>query len=71
MPTVTSDFTNPAFWHALGSSIVNGLVVMVVLSLAAVILSFASGASAARHWPKKDDAHPEPHGDTHGHAEAH
>ncbi len=71
MPTVYSDFSNPAFWGALGHSIVNGLIVLLVISAAAAILSFATGASAARHWPKKDDTHADTHGDTHAPAEAH
>ncbi len=61
MPTLTGDFLNPHFWAALGHAIGNGLLVLVGISAAAAVLTFATGGTAPRNWPKKDDAHPEPH----------
>lgn len=56
MPTLTEDFLNPAFGHALYVSIKNGLIVLVVLSVLAALLTFMTGGTAPKNWPKKDAA---------------
>ena len=62
MPHLSTDFLDPHFWVALGAAIKNGLLVLVAVSGAAALLTFATGGTAPKNWPKKDD--PE-------HAEAH
>ncbi len=57
MPTLTEDFLSPYFFRAIFDSVANGMLVLIFLSLLAVFFTFASGATAARHWPKKDDEH--------------
>ena len=61
MPTVTGDFTNPHFWEALGHAIFNGLLVLVAISAVAAVLTFATGGTAPKNWPKKDDPAAEAH----------
>ncbi len=56
MPTLTADFTDPYFWSALGHAVVNGLKVLVVVSTAAAAFVFATGGTAPRNWPKRDEA---------------
>lgn len=52
---------DPHFWASLGSAIVNGLVVLVAISVTAAAFTFLTGGTAPRHWPKRDDAEPEAH----------
>ena len=55
MPHLTTDFLNPHFWTALGHAIFNGLCVLLVVSGVAAGLTMATGGTAPKNWPKKDD----------------
>ena len=61
MPTVSGDFLNPHYFEALGHAIGNGLVVLVIISAVACALTFATGGTAPKNWPKKDDLEAEAH----------
>lgn len=55
MPTLSEDFLNPYFWASLGSSIKYGLLVLLGIGSFAALMTFATGGTAPRHWPKKDE----------------
>jgi hypothetical protein len=61
MPTLTGDFLNPHFFKAVLSAVGNGLWVLVAVSAVAAVLTFASGGTAPRNWPKKDEPEAEAH----------
>lgn len=61
MPTVTQDFTDPYFWGALGHAVINGLGVLVMLCLLATFFVFATGGTAPRNWPKREESEAHTH----------
>lgn len=61
MPTVSGDFLNPHYFEALMHAVGNGLLVLVALSAAACGLTFATGGTAPKNWPKKDELDVEAH----------
>lgn len=61
MPTVSGDFLNPHFFEALAHAVGNGLMVLLAIGAVACGLTFATGGTAPKNWPKKDDPEPEAH----------
>jgi hypothetical protein len=56
VPTIGSDFLNPHYFTALGDAILNGLCVLLAISLVAGAFTFLTGGTAPRNWPKKEEA---------------
>lgn len=61
MPTVTGDFLNPHFFEALFTAVKYGLFVLMGISATAAAFTFATGGTAPKNWPKKDDPAAEAH----------
>ena len=54
MPNLIEDFLNPSYFHALWTSIVNGLGVLLVVGVSGALLTFTTGGTQPKHWPKSD-----------------
>jgi hypothetical protein len=54
VPNLFDDFFNPSYGHALWTSIVHGLQVLVVIGAAGGLLTFLSGGTQPKHWPKSE-----------------
>lgn len=54
MPTLLEDFLNPTYGHALWASIVNGLKVLLAVGAAGALLTFATGGTQPKKWPKTE-----------------
>ena len=52
MPSLWEDFTNAGYIAALTSSIFNGLKVLVVVGGVGAALTFLTGGTQPKHWPK-------------------
>jgi len=54
VPTLLEDFLNPSYFHALWTSIINGLMVLLVVGGVGAFLTFATGGTQPKHWPKSE-----------------
>jgi hypothetical protein len=54
MPTLFEDFFNASYLHALTSSIIHGLQVLLVIGTVGGALTFLTGGTQPKHWPKSE-----------------
>lgn len=55
MPSLLHDFTYSGFWTALGTAVVHGLKVLLVIGSVGAALTFLSGGTQPKKWPSKAD----------------
>lgn len=52
-PTLTEDFIHQGYFDALGTAILNGLWVLVLITLVAGLFTLLGGGTAALGWEKQ------------------